>query len=56
MQAVRGHNIGADAFDQRDQHTNTLAAPVDQGQSRDVCAHPGKDLVLAIQGQVIVEL
>ena len=56
MQAVRSQDIGADAFDQWFQHPDTLAAPINQGRGRDVCAHPGKDLVLAIKRKVIVEL
>ena len=60
MQAIRGQDVGADvgadAFDQWGQHPNALAAPVEQGRSRDVCANRGEDLVLAIEKTVVIKL
>lgn len=56
MQQVTGHDIGLNPLDQRGQHLHGATAPVDQGAVRDICTHPGKDLLLAIQGKMIVKL
>jgi hypothetical protein len=56
MEEVAGHHIGLDPFDQRRQHLHRAPAPVDQRAVRDVCPHPGEDLVQAIQGKMVVEL
>ncbi len=56
VEEVTGHHIGLDPFDQRGQHLHCATAPVDQRTVRNVCAHAGEDLGLAIQGEMIVEL
>jgi hypothetical protein len=55
MQQVTGHDIGLDPFDQGLQHLHGATAPVDQRAVGDVGPHPGKDLVLAIEREVIVK-
>ena len=56
VQPVRPHDLGADQLGQGPQRRDRLAAPVDQGGPGNVGPHPGEDLALAVQGQVIVEL
>lgn len=56
MEEVAGHHIGLDPFDERRQHLHRAPTPVDQRAVRDVCPHPGEDLVQAIQRQMVIEL
>ena len=56
MEAVGGHHVSPDPRHQRREHPHTLAAPVDERRGRDLRAHAGQDLVLSIQGKMIVEL
>lgn len=55
MEEVTGHDIRLDPFDQRSQHLHGATAPVDQGAVGNIRTHAGEDLVLAIQGKVVVE-
>ena len=56
MQQVAGHDVGLDPCDQRLQGLHGPPAPADQRAFGDIRAHAGEDLVLAIEGKVIVEL
>jgi|UPI000489C089 hypothetical protein len=38
------------------EHPHALAAPVDERRGRDLRPHASEDLVLSIQGQMVVEL
>ena len=48
MQAVRGHNVLADARNQRGQNPHALAAPIHEGGTGNVGPHAGKDFVLPV--------
>ena len=56
MQAVGAHHPRLDPLDQRPEHGDRLAAPVDQRRAWNVGAVAGQDFALAVQGQVIVVL
>lgn len=56
VEKVAGHHIGLDPFNQRRQHLHGAPTPVDQRAIRNVGPHPGKDLVQAIQGKMVIEL
>ncbi len=48
MQAIAAHHVGPDPIDQRPEHGDRLAAPVDQRRTRNVGALSRQDLALAI--------
>ena len=54
MQEVAGHHVGLQKIDQRRQRLHGTTTPARQGAVRNVCPHPGKDLVQAIERQVVV--
>ena len=56
MQAIAAHHVGPDPLDQRPEHGDRLAAPVDQRRTWNVGALSRQDLALAIQREVIVVL
>lgn len=56
MQHIAGHDIRFDALDHRCQRPHRSAAPVHQRGVRDIGTHTRKDLVLAIERDVVVEL
>ena len=56
MQQIAGHDVRLDALDQRRQGLHGAATPADQSAFGDISPHAREDLVLAIEGKVIVEL
>src|SRR5258708_29344841 len=56
MQPIGTHDLALDQIAQRTQRGNALAATVDQGRARDICAETHEDLGLPIEREVIVEL
>jgi hypothetical protein len=56
MQPRAGKHMLADPVRQGPEDSDALAAPVDQGRARDIGAHPGEDLTLPIERQMIVVL
>lgn len=56
VQQVTAHNIGLNQLNQRLKGPHGSATPADKRALRDVRSHTGKDLVLAIERKVIVEL
>lgn len=56
MQAVAAHHLRPHPLDQRPEHGDRLAAPVNQRRAREVSALARQDLALAVQREMIVVL